>query len=336
MTPRVSVCVPAYQAGEHLQETLDSVWRQDFEDYELIVVDDGSTDLTGEILAAQTDLRLRAFRHERNCGQPATVSETIARARADLVKFLDADDLLRSDCLGKMVAALDVHPQASFVFSRRNVLAEEPDDPATLAWIADLGTLQTHFGELDEVTDGRELLRRYMAALMPGNWIAEPAGVMARRPDLLAVGGYNRRVRQNNDMDLWARLFTRGDVVFIDEPLYAYRLSFSGVTGGSVAWNRQWLDSLWMAEGLVEMAAFPEPEALRVTRRRILARSIRRVARALLDDPRTVPARMADLTSYGCYRLARFVRRAQPLLAPIMAEPVAGNASISFDSRRAR
>jgi glycosyltransferase involved in cell wall biosynthesis len=317
VSPRVSVCVPAYQSAPHLQELLDSVWRQDFEDFELVVVDDGSTDETPAILAAQGDPRLRFFRRKRNLGQVATVAESVARARGELVKFLDADDALHPECVAAMVAALDAYPQAVCVFSRRTILVENPDDPASRAWVERMGELHHGFARVEEINDGRELLREYLRAGLPGNWIAEPAGVMARRADVVAVGGYNPRLRQNNDVDVWVRLMTRGDVAFIDRPLYQYRLAFSGVTGRSAARERQWLDPLWTTEGLAQMPGFPEPAELSATRRRLLVKALRRVAVSPLREPRETLARATDLASYGAYRLARASGRGRPLHPPI-------------------
>ncbi|MGV1047644.1 MAG: glycosyltransferase family 2 protein, partial [Solirubrobacterales bacterium] len=277
VTPRVSVCVPAYQSEEHLQQTLDSVWGQEFGDFELVIVDDGSRDRTAEIIAAQTDPRLRAFRHQPNRGQAVTVGEAVGRARGELVKFLDADDILHPDCLGTMVAALDRSPQASFAFSRREIFTENPDDPEMRKWIEDLGDLPGNFERIGAVNDGGALLRQILAAGLPGNWIAEPAGVMARRAEVLAVGGYNWRLRQNNDVDLWLRLMARGAVVFIDRALYTYRLGYSGVTGGSEADDdSRWLDAVWTAENLAAIDDFPEPRALRRARRAVLRQALRR------------------------------------------------------------
>ena len=321
MTPRVSVCVPAYQSAEHLQQTLDSVFAQSFEDFELVVIDDGSADATAEILAAQTDPRLRAFRHTSNVGQVVTVGETIARARAPLVKFLDSDDLLHADCLETMVAALDAHPEAVFAFSRREIFSAHPDDPRVRRWAEELGDLSANFEHLEQVNDGGALLRQFLGASLSGNWIAEPAGVMARRADLLAVGGYQRRLRQNNDMDLWARLLGRGSAVFIERPLYTYRLEFSGVTGGTRD-NPvpHWLDPLWIAEGLSAQEGFPEPEALAAARRRLLRRATRRVALAPLREPALARSRAADLAAYLRYRAAAGLGRAAPLHLPIPVE----------------
>jgi glycosyltransferase involved in cell wall biosynthesis len=316
-TPRVSVCVPAYEAAPHLQEVLDAVYAQDFEDFELVVVDDGSRDATAAIMATQIDPRVRFTRRDVNLGQEATVAETIARARAPLVKFLDADDVLHRDCLAALVGAMDRHPGATIGFSRREIITEDSADPAVREWITRHAELQGPFGELAEANDGRELLRRMLAADLPGNWLAEPAGVVARRADLLAVGGYNRRVRQNNDIDLWVRLMARGEVVFVDRPLFDYRLAFTGVTGASAGRERQWLDSLWTVEGLTALDGFPEAGAVRAARRRLIIRALGRLARAPLREPGAAPRRFADLAAYGRHRVARAVGGGAPLYQSI-------------------
>jgi glycosyltransferase involved in cell wall biosynthesis len=321
LTPRVSVCVPAYQAAANLRETLDSVWSQTFEDFELVIVDDGSRDGTAEIIAAQRDPRLRAFAHATNQGQEATVADAVAHARAPLVKFLDADDLLHPDCLATMVAGFDANPGAVLAFSRRDILPVDPDDPALPEWLADIGDLASGFERIEEVNDGRELLRQYLRGRIPGNWIAEPAGVMARRADLLAVGGYNRRVRQNNDVDLWLRLMGRGEVIYIDRPLFTYRLDpGSGVTGGNEGRADpypHWLDPLWTAEGLVGVADFPERPLLLRTRRSLVLRACRRLATTPRREPGATRPRARDLAAYLGFRLKRALGRAEPLYSPI-------------------
>lgn len=309
--------MPAFQAGSHLQETLSSVWEQDFEDFEVIVVDDGSSDETMDVLVAQDDGRLRVFSHRRNRGQTRTFSDAVGQASGELVKPLDADDLLRRDCLRTMVDAMDAHPNAVFAFSRRNVMAERPEDPFTRRWLAKLGDLQVETGVVPGLNDGSQLLRRYLEAGMPGNWIAEPAGVIVRRADLLLVGGYSRRVRQNFDMDLWLRLLVRGPAVYIDEPLYTYRLALSGVTGSSVAGERHWLDRLWMVECLLQMEMLPERSPVLAARRRILRSAIGRTLRSPLREPAFALARLMDLAAYGGFRLAGLVRHREALAEPI-------------------
>ena len=307
--PRVSVCIPAHDAGDHLEETLASVWAQDDHDFEVVVVDDGSSDGTAAILAAQTDPRLRVYRHPRNRGQRRAVGEAVGQARGELIKFLDADDLLRSDCIGKMARALDDHPSAAFVFSPREIRVEDPGDPRVAWWLEHLSTLHDGFGGLEELNDGTELLRRYLQAGLGGNWVAEPAGVMARRASLLRAGGYALCVRQNTDMDLWVRLMALGDVAFLDEPLYTYRLALSGVTGSNDGGERHWLDTLWIAEGLIATERFPLPAELRRARRTRLIRALRRAASDVARRRPGAARELRDLAAYGRHRATPPSRR---------------------------
>lgn len=319
MTPRVSICIPAYNAGVFLRATLDSVWQQDYDDYEVVVVDDGSTDETHRILAADGDRRLRIFRHERNRGQAATVTETIARARGEYVKFLDADDLLLSGCVSRMAQALDGHPAAAFVFSHRNVLIES-DDLDSQRWLEEgPALLPSKFGDIAEVNDGHHLIALYAHGGFSGNWIAEPAGVMARRSALLAVGGYSRRVRLATDMEMWLRLMTQGDVVFIDEPLYAYRFAFTGMTGDA-GWPDLLLEQVWAAHGLLENLGREDAQTADIVR---AARNkhLRRVARVAIKsaarrEEGTLQV-LAGLASYFGYRAASLVGSGPSLHVPL-------------------
>jgi glycosyltransferase involved in cell wall biosynthesis len=304
MTPRVSVCMPVFEASTHLRSTLASIWDQDYAEFEVVAIDDGSTDATPAILGAERDPRLRVFRREHR-GQAITMSEAIGRARGDLVKFLDADDLLRSDCLGKMVAALDAHADAAFVFSRREILVDPPDDPSAEAWLRIHAHIHRRLGEIGPVNQGSELLRRCLRGGLAGNWVAEPAGVMARRADLIAVGGYSLKVRQTNDMELWLRLMTRGDVLYLDEPLCTYRYSATGVTGQAITRHDDWLDALWTAEALAAMAHIPEPRLLRRVRRSLIARALRWTLSDVTHRRRGARAKVVSLAGYARHRLAR-------------------------------
>lgn len=321
MTPRVSICIPAYNAGAFLRATLNSVWQQDYDDYEVVVVDDGSTDETRQILAADGNLRLRVFRHERNQGQAATVTETIARARGEYVKFLDADDVLLGGCVSRMAQALDECPKAAFVFSHREVLIES-DDLAARQWLDEgPALLPSKFGDIAAVNDGRKLIARYAQGGFSGNWIAEPAGVMARRSALLAVGGYSRRARLATDMEMWLRLMTQGDVVFIDEPLYAYRFAFTGMTG-DVGRSDLLLEQVWAAHGLLENLGREDAqtaEIVRAARNTHLRRAIRgAIESAARREPGALRA-LAGLASYFGYRAASLVGAGPPLHVPFPA-----------------
>lgn len=113
-TPRFSVTVPAYNAEATLAETVDSVRAQTFDDWELVICDDGSTDSTlslAESFAAQ-DARIRVVSQE-NRGSGGAYNTAVRSARSDLLVMLSADDLLLPDHLAEMSAFIDAHPEAS-------------------------------------------------------------------------------------------------------------------------------------------------------------------------------------------------------------------------------
>ena len=119
--PRVSVVIAFWNAEPFLQEAIDSVFAQTFEDWELLLVDDGSADAsrsTAERARSRAPERVRALEHSRgeNRGVPASRNLGMREARGELIAFLDADDIWLPDKLACQVAALDRHPTAGFVY----------------------------------------------------------------------------------------------------------------------------------------------------------------------------------------------------------------------------
>ena len=118
----VSVCIPTYQGAAYLGQAIDSVLTQSFGDFELVVVDNHSTDGTEELVAAYSDSRIRFFRNERNLGAEANWNRCLAEARGTYIKLLPHDDLLAPDCLRQQVAALERDQRLALAFCARTVL----------------------------------------------------------------------------------------------------------------------------------------------------------------------------------------------------------------------
>ena len=112
---KVSVIMPCYNAASFLEHGVASVLGQTFQDLELIVVDDGSTDESSEILRRVDDPRLKMV-FQRNMGVSSARNRGLAEARGEFVAFLDADDTWHPDFLGKLAAALDANPEAVLAY----------------------------------------------------------------------------------------------------------------------------------------------------------------------------------------------------------------------------
>ena len=116
-SPEISVIIPVYNTGRILQETIDSVLTQSFEDFELIIIDDGSTDPeTAAILDRQNDSRIKIIRQE-NAGVAAARNHGLSLARGKYIAFLDHDDLFLPEKLAVSKELIESHPDAVTVFS---------------------------------------------------------------------------------------------------------------------------------------------------------------------------------------------------------------------------
>lgn len=203
--PAVTVVMTAYNAERFLREAIDSVLAQQFEDWELLVIDDGSTDGTAAILNSYTDPRIVRIVNEENLGQPKTRNRGLLAARGRFVAILDADDEAEPDRLGTQVAFLEARPGATMACS----------------WVTTIDEHGRAFGEHrtppDPVVLGWDLAVR--------NGIRHPSTMMRKAP-ILNLGGYDERYIVSQDYDLWTRiLMAGGTILTMPNCLTRYRLS---------------------------------------------------------------------------------------------------------------
>lgn len=195
--PRVTVVIPCHDLGAYLDEAVGSVLAQTFPDFDIVVVDDGSTDeATVRLLAEYQRPRTRVIRQPHR-GLPAARNRGVAATAAPYICALDADDRLAPTYLERSVAVLDADPSLAFASH----------------WVRTFG---------DEETEWRPD-RCDLAAVLDMNTINGAA--LVRRDALLAVGGWDETMRDGcEDWDLWLRLLERGyRGTIIPEVLFYYR-----------------------------------------------------------------------------------------------------------------
>ena len=132
--PKISIVTPAYNCEKYLEEAVNSVLAQSFEDWELLIIDDCSKDATWlrmQTLAKQ-DNRIRIFQNRHNSGSAATRNNGIRQARGEWIAFLDSDDLWRPEKLERQMSVLRKHPDASFLFTGSAFIE---DDGMTIAHV---------------------------------------------------------------------------------------------------------------------------------------------------------------------------------------------------------
>ena len=213
-TPAVSVCIPAYNASRFIAETVESVLAQTFGDYELIVVDDASTDDTVDVVRRFTDPRLRLICNDRNLGLAGNWNRAVAEARGRYVKLLCQDDLLRPDCLAHQAAVLESpgNEAVALVCARRDII-----DEGGRVLIRDRGMRAV--GRVAAADAFRRIVRAGT------NAIGEPVAVLFRAAAFARTGGFDGTSPYMIDLDLWVRLLAHGNLYVVSQTLGAFRIS---------------------------------------------------------------------------------------------------------------
>jgi hypothetical protein len=221
--PRVSVVVPYWNAEEFLLETLDSVKRQTFAAWELILVDDGSTDGSARVaaaFAAGDPDRIRCVAHPGNVnrGQSASRNLGLALARGDLVAFLDADDVWNEDKLAVQVGILDAHPDVDVTFGPYFFWHTWSGHPDAKDVVAALGS----GADYDRPLDPPYLVWRHVAH---GNGIPVPSSALIRTAAVRRIGGFeaNDFPGMYDDESFFAKLLVQGKAWVHAQPLDKYR-----------------------------------------------------------------------------------------------------------------
>lgn len=220
----VSVIIPAYNSGAFIAAAIDSVMRQTRPVSEIIVIDDGSTDSTREIVAAYPQIKMFSQNHQ---GPSAARNAGIHQARGQWVAFLDSDDLWYPEKIEKQLTALAAHPSAAFSFSTLTsfcspddaVISREPYMPTELrAWMSRRTSV-----------DGSAYGNVYHLLLRTN--CVHTSSVIALRGALLDVDLFDEKLTHGEDHDLWLRLSRRWPAVFIYDPMSQYRIHSSSVSG---------------------------------------------------------------------------------------------------------
>ena len=187
-TPRVSVIIPTYNSAQYLAEAIDSVLNQTYTNYEIIVIDDGSTDNTIEILEQYKEKIY--YIYQENQGVSAARNKGISLAQGELIAFLDADDIFMTHKLAKQVAVFDRQPELGIVNSGFRLIRENGE------FIADVKRWET----IPELTIETWILHQPVL----------PSAMMFRKQWLEKVGGFDTRWFSSEDVDLVFRLIAKG------------------------------------------------------------------------------------------------------------------------------
>jgi glycosyltransferase involved in cell wall biosynthesis len=225
--PVLSVLVLSYNYGHYVGTCLDSILGQTFTDYELIVINDASSDNTREVLAKyQADPRVRVVHHEKNTGFVASLIEgTEVHSRGEFRLVISADDGIESPhAFERQIASLRANPERAFCFSDVVRFYDDGSMPTTVHHSFPEDT--THYGE--------EAFRILLTnrSVWPCH-----SGAMLRADAYFRAGGYRRDLTMPLDLAMWLALAMEGGFSYCAEPLYRYRVHHQQMSTKKVEQN---------------------------------------------------------------------------------------------------
>ncbi|NND94952.1 MAG: glycosyltransferase [Flavobacteriales bacterium] len=236
--PKVSVCIPIYNGESFLQEALDSIAAQDFQDIEVIISDDNSKDRSLELCRVFKDCQpfpVHIFSH-RPSGIGANWNNCLDKAQGEYIKFLFQDDVLEPDCISSMVEVLYSNDDIGLVASKRNFLIESSiDQEFVKRWIGIFGDLQTEFeGEKKPFLRlTRSIFGKESFAELPLNKIGEPSAVMFRKKFFETLGPFREDLKQSLDYEYWYRILNIAAIAILPDKLVGFRLHAGQATNSN-------------------------------------------------------------------------------------------------------
>lgn len=202
--PKVSVIMPVYNAGGYLKIAVESLLNQTYVDFELLAIDDCSTDGSLDLLQSYKDCRIRILKNEKNLGQGLTRNRGLGEALGVFVAFMDNDDVSHPDRLKRQVEYLDLNPAVAVVGSWARII--DSDGKIIRIW--------EHPAEPAEV---KQAILKFCPVINPS--------VMARRLALIEAGGYQPGMTE--DYPLWLSIAEHHSIANIPETLIDYRVHVS-------------------------------------------------------------------------------------------------------------
>lgn len=215
-TPRVSIVIPAYNARRTIADAIDSCLAQTYTDFEIIVIDDGSTDGTADLLAARYsgEPRLRVIR-QANSGVSAARNAGILAARGEFVHFLDADDILMPTKLEASLKIVDSDPEIGVVYGPGQPVEDDGITPIPMVY--------------PPLPSG-DVLKEWISGVMANGTFGVTPSVMVRRVLFDTVGLFSPIPTPTEDWDMWIRLAAVTRFGALKDVLVRYRRLETGLS----------------------------------------------------------------------------------------------------------
>lgn len=258
--PLISVVIPVFNGEKTIQETIKSVLVQTFTNFEIIVINDGSQDLTLEVISEIKDNRIQVHSYP-NAGLAASRNRGITSAKGEYIAFIDADDLWTSDKLEAQLHALQTNPDAAVAYSWTDYIDESSQFLRRGSHITVNGNIYPHLLVIDFLENG--------------------SNPLIRRQAFVEVGNFDESLTAAEDWDLLLRLASRYHFICVPSPQILYRISSSSMSANVLQQETETLK-------VINQAFNQAPEALQYLKKQSLANLYKYLAyKAMEGQPKS-------------------------------------------------
>jgi len=278
--PRVSVIIPTYNRANLISETIDSVLDQTYKDYEIIVIDDGSTDNTQEVLSLYGE-RIKIIQ-QNNQGQGPARNTGIKSSRGEWIAFLDSDDLWKPNKLKEQVDFLKNKPNLAWVYSDAEVFEDTT------------GLMLYSFGERQRLYEG-DILEK----LLIQDFIPSPTPLINKK--VFEHVGYFLNYESAQDWDMWIRIAEYYPIGLISESLALYRKHPGNITS-SLTWEKKYSCRIDIIKNAIER----NPEQLKKVKDLAISNIKLGLCKSLLQEGNKVDARRLIIAAIKLHPLLFF------------------------------
>lgn len=211
--PKVSIVIPSFNHEKYIRECIQSVLDQTYQDFEIIITDDGSSDRSVEVIQEFVGPRIHLYTHGENKGACTAVNNCIRKASGEYIAVLSSDDAWEPTKLEKQVAYLDDHPEAGAVFTKVAFINEK-------SHLISSQDFKYYYVFEKENRSRQAWLNHFFYS---GNCLCHPS-ILIRKKCYDDIGLYNERMANLPDLDMWVRLCIKYEIHILDEKLVRFRM----------------------------------------------------------------------------------------------------------------
>ncbi len=254
--PLISIIIPVYNGEKTIQETIWSLMNQTVKDFEILVINDGSTDGTLDIISSINEPRIKVHSFE-NSGVSVSRNRGISLATGEYISFIDADDLWTREKLELQLKVLQVNPQAALAYSWTN-------------WINEAGKFIYGGGH-------HSFSGNVYAHLFLGDFIEGGSNVLIRRSVFEEMGGFNEAIQHSEDWEMWLRIAQKYEFVAVPLVQILYRISTQSASSNVIKMERTSLE-------IIEQAITQSPYPIKHLKSHSLANRYKYLTYKVLED----------------------------------------------------